>query len=363
MPREAVAAAAAGGPRRRLSTERLIDPCSSPLGTSLFGTVAGCMRAGTLIGRDGGRVRSADRAEPTASLYRSPSFARSSGHRAARKKAVVPRELPPRPHFDQLRRQARELLRAARADDSTAIERFEADLPGVVRGVDVRPLRLSHALTVIAREHGSTSWPRMKAHLAARPVDPKPRRRTPPHHEVARIASELLDLAARNDMEAFARMPGIPRALSEGVRDLLAAEGQLPALAGALRLGLRHPNPRVRYACAHALDQFTDEAGVLDLVPLLSDPVPRVRRVALHTLICDECKVEPVQVPTDLVGQVVELALHDPSVQVRRHATYALGRFNDPRAVAALASAGDASDEAIRRNARVASRLMQRGRS
>ncbi|WP_372502494.1 DUF1835 domain-containing protein [Tistrella mobilis] len=64
--------------------------------------------------------------------------------------------------LDQQRRQARDLLRAARAGDPDALARLHrhwhrADRPAV----------LADALHVIARELGLASWPKLKAHIAA----------------------------------------------------------------------------------------------------------------------------------------------------------------------------------------------------
>jgi hypothetical protein len=72
--------------------------------------------------------------------------------------------LPERPDLDQLRRQAKELLRAARSGDSSAVDRMQAVLalrPGVAP-------TLSGAQLVIAREHGLPSWPALVAEVHAR---------------------------------------------------------------------------------------------------------------------------------------------------------------------------------------------------
>ena len=58
-------------------------------------------------------------------------------------------ELPDRPDLDQLRRQARELLRAAAGGEPRAITRL--------RAVSER-VTLSAAQLAIAREHGCPSW-------------------------------------------------------------------------------------------------------------------------------------------------------------------------------------------------------------
>ena len=71
--------------------------------------------------------------------------------------------LPERPDLEQLRHRAKELLRAARAGDPDALDRFRAQLP-------LRPgaaVRLSTAQLVIAREHGFASWPALVAQIEA----------------------------------------------------------------------------------------------------------------------------------------------------------------------------------------------------
>jgi ankyrin repeat protein len=69
--------------------------------------------------------------------------------------------LPERPDLEQLKRQAKDLLRSARASDATALARFRI-LPAFTRdsAADLarRPLALHDAQSVIAREHGFDSW-------------------------------------------------------------------------------------------------------------------------------------------------------------------------------------------------------------
>jgi hypothetical protein len=66
---------------------------------------------------------------------------------------VMP-ELPGRPDLAQLRRQARELLRAAAKGEPTAAARLRAVSEGVT---------LSAAQLAVAREYGYRSWPALKA--------------------------------------------------------------------------------------------------------------------------------------------------------------------------------------------------------
>jgi ankyrin repeat protein len=74
---------------------------------------------------------------------------------------MTARQLPDRPNLDQLKRQAKNLLREARAHDAAALARFRV-LPTFARHSDVdlarAPLELHDAQSVIAREYGLDSW-------------------------------------------------------------------------------------------------------------------------------------------------------------------------------------------------------------
>ena len=73
----------------------------------------------------------------------------------------VTRSLPDSPDLDQLKRQAKDLLRAARAADPDALTRFRI-LPSLSRASDAELVRAQLALhdaqSAIAREHGFASW-------------------------------------------------------------------------------------------------------------------------------------------------------------------------------------------------------------
>src|SRR5262245_6709512 len=68
------------------------------------------------------------------------------------------RSLPAHPDLDQLRRQAKELLRAAQAGDTAAIARIQAVSD---------ELTLATAQLALAREYGFASWPRLKDEVDA----------------------------------------------------------------------------------------------------------------------------------------------------------------------------------------------------
>ncbi|HYK33427.1 MAG TPA: ankyrin repeat domain-containing protein [Streptosporangiaceae bacterium] len=67
--------------------------------------------------------------------------------------------LPAQPNLDHLRRQARDLLRAARAGESPAVDRVQA--------VSDR-LTLAAAQLAVAREYGFASWAKLKTEVQAR---------------------------------------------------------------------------------------------------------------------------------------------------------------------------------------------------
>src|SRR2546423_6085977 len=81
----------------------------------------------------------------------------------------TPTPLPARPSLEQLRKQAKELLRGFHAGDPAVRSRFAASQ----RHTESHPVRLADAQFVIARELGFPSWARLKHHIAAlqRPSD------------------------------------------------------------------------------------------------------------------------------------------------------------------------------------------------
>jgi ankyrin repeat protein len=81
------------------------------------------------------------------------------------------RELPARPNLEQLKKQAKSLLAAAKARDAEALRRFAA-LPALaskslddIAGYD---LALHDAQSVIAREHGFASWNALREEIESR---------------------------------------------------------------------------------------------------------------------------------------------------------------------------------------------------
>ena len=93
--------------------------------------------------------------------------------------------LPHRPSLEQLRKQAKDLLRDARAGDARALAR----IPTTAHTEDAGHICLAQAQLAIAREYGFASWPKLVSHVAAiagggfvlrpliRPVELSPGRR------------------------------------------------------------------------------------------------------------------------------------------------------------------------------------------
>jgi HEAT repeat protein len=176
------------------------------------------------------------------------------------------------------------------------------------------------------------------------------------------LAVELADLATRKDVVGLAaRFSRLPRRDILGVREQLLARGAHAPIVDTLLTGLESDSPRVRYDTAHALDHFADDRCTGPLRRLLDDPVPRVRRMALHVLSCDACKLTSLSVPDDLADLVIDRALADQSINVRRHATVALGSFcQDARVRQILQTlTAQEKDPAILREARQALRRLQ----
>ena len=119
-------------------------------------------------------------------------------------------QLPPQPHLDVLKKQARQLLNDHLAEEAEAVARVEAwlaDLPPSA----FEKLTLRHAQQVLAREYGFTSWQGLVDHVGR----PEP--------------------AASED-----QTPALPEHYDKLARDLVVAldEGRLPAY-GRLGDGFR----------------------------------------------------------------------------------------------------------------------------
>ena len=106
--------------------------------------------------------------------------------------------LPEQPDLDQLRRQARELQRAAARGDRDALQRLRTVSPR---------LTLAAAQLALAREYGFPSWARLKAEVERRRQLRAAERRTPRY--VLRPVTSLLELTEAFDLIAAQMTPRV----------------------------------------------------------------------------------------------------------------------------------------------------------
>jgi hypothetical protein len=161
-----------------------------------------------------------------------------------------PQALPERPSLEQLRKLAKDLLRAWRAGDAAAERRVRAQKPHAREPV------LADAQFALARELGLESWPKLVLHVEALKHDSVLR--------LARIAEDIVAAYVRSDLEALARLNaglgGGDQSLTR-VRDFVANRvRQLPD--GERRLASLQPAD-VRLLLARQLG-FDDWWGLLE---------------------------------------------------------------------------------------------------
>src|SRR5215467_13601583 len=211
--------------------------------------------------------------------------------------------LPGRPDLDQLRRQARELLRAAAAGDEQALRRIH---------VVSQQQTLSAAQLAIAREYRYPSWPKLRAEVLRRQASTEPDAgaesaptpETAPTGSAAKSWQEMRQWCARllesrtgQGVAAWNERitAGTPenRADEPALRKWLSAEG-VTGYAQALLVWETFGYPRFLVADAEELidKQYADRPqlrpvfdAVLAALPALSGPVTVQARGTLVSLV------------------------------------------------------------------------------
>lgn len=130
-----------------------------------------------------------------------------------------------------------------------------------------------------------------------------------------------------------------------------ASSERTERLLGVVIDGFDHENPQVRKWCIALMDHHATERCIDPLIETLDDPKAAVRRHAIHSVGCQSCKDDPLDL--DVVGLLIERIRADSSIRVRRAATHMLGnQAPDERARAFLAGLSEsAGDEKLRGNA------------
>ena len=151
------------------------------------------------------------------------------------------------------------------------------------------------------------------------------------------LAERWFELAETGQLSALGRSMAVGKGRLHAARAVMerAPERYAPFRA-ALVGGLGSPQSRIRFECAHALDQFGDETTRPALARLMDDPVPRVRWMAMHALSCHACGEKPDALEGAIRERLIAAACSDPSPQVRRHAAVALGLAHETSAAPVL---------------------------
>ena len=136
--------------------------------------------------------------------------------------------------------------------------------------------------------------------------------------------------------EVAARVDG---ALRGPVAKALKRKRPLPASSiEDIQLGaVHHPEPEMRRWCLFLLDHYANDESMSVFATALTDEVPIVRDVALHSIACEPCKDGELCV-ADAVTPVVRLLAGDPEASLRIKAIGVLLRLagRDGRAGEAL---------------------------
>jgi ankyrin repeat protein len=81
----------------------------------------------------------------------------------------MPKSLPSRPNLEQLRNQAKDLLKSYQSGDRVALQRFHENHPqrskSAAAEVRQKSFSLADAQLIVAREYGFASWPKLKKHV------------------------------------------------------------------------------------------------------------------------------------------------------------------------------------------------------
>jgi len=104
-----------------------------------------------------------------------------------------------------------------------------------------------------------------------------------------------------------------------------------PEAQAALIEGLKYPNAKVRWWCLQLMDHLADASFIPSILPLLDDPVGKVRRHAVHALTCDVCKPDKcgLELSENVRARIEEVARTDPDECVRLEANAALSNWKN----------------------------------
>lgn len=183
------------------------------------------------------------------------------------------RQLPPRASLEQLRKQAKALLKAEQAADPEASNRIRQHHPRFSGTTPITSFTLADAQLVLAREYGFTNWAALKSHLESRSPEPS----------TEALIRSLRQAAGQGDLaQLTALLDAHPELIDEpggeGVRTALHQTifGEQEAAAKLLLERGANPNIRCEGDNAYPL-HFAAEKQHLPLIRLLiehgADPI------------------------------------------------------------------------------------------
>lgn len=215
--------------------------------------------------------------------------------------------------IEWLRRQAKDLLKAARNDEPCAVERVLRYHPRWHKFWRSRVgIRLADAQLVLARENSFSTWLQLKDWIMQGGLIEAeiPGQENPYFAVVDNISRKSERIRWSTILSA---RPG---------KFSLANRGQPlpPQKLDALIRGLSHSNPVVRRTCLEILDQHPHLSAIPHIMQRVDDAVPRVRWHALHALSCDACKGGESFKSQATLARIGKVAANDPNPKVRAYA-------------------------------------------
>lgn len=115
------------------------------------------------------------------------------------------RQLPPQPHLDVLKKQARQLLNDHQAARPEAVERVRATLADLPPKA-AESFTLRHAQQVVAREYGFTSWQALADHVG-HPAGEEPEQLFSPRHvHYDKLAGDLVEALRDGRLQSFGQL-------------------------------------------------------------------------------------------------------------------------------------------------------------
>ena len=109
-----------------------------------------------------------------------------------------PSQLPAHASLEQLRKQAKELLKHFLADDPAAVELFHAVIPKLASKSSLESAVLADAQFVLAREYGFENWTSLKQHIKVLP--------NPKLEPYETVAADIVRICGSEDPESLQRI-------------------------------------------------------------------------------------------------------------------------------------------------------------